>query len=71
FPSLCHAVGGMPAPEAQTPPTDYCAERTAMMPTRRRTRDQDRAHRVAAERRHNRQARIAATGPPDNEPPPF
>ncbi|PJE10646.1 MAG: hypothetical protein CK429_18515, partial [Mycobacterium sp.] len=46
FPSLCHAVGGMPAPEAQTPPTDYCAERTAMMPTRRRTRAQDRAHRV-------------------------
>jgi hypothetical protein len=42
-----------------------------MMPTRRRTRAQDRAHRVAAERRHNRQARIAATGPPDNEPPPF
>ncbi|MCV7009392.1 HNH endonuclease, partial [Mycobacterium gordonae] len=71
FPSLCHAVGGMPAPEAQTPPTDYCAERTAMMPTRRRTRAQDRAHRVAAERRHNRQTRIAATGPPDNEPPPF
>jgi hypothetical protein len=71
FPSLCHAVGGMPAPEAQTPPTDYCAERTAMMPTRRRTRAQDRAARVAAERRQNRQARIAATGPPDDEPPPF
>ncbi|WP_371934553.1 HNH endonuclease signature motif containing protein [Mycobacterium sp. TY815] len=71
FPSLCHAVGGMPAPEAHTPPQDYCAERTAMMPTRRRTRTQDRAARVAAERRANRQARITATGPPDDEPPPF
>ncbi|MFV8319123.1 HNH endonuclease signature motif containing protein [Mycobacterium sp. 23] len=71
FPSLCHAVGGMPAPEAQTPPTDYCAERTAMMPTRRRTRAQARAARVTAERRANHQARTTATGPPDNEPPPF
>ena len=71
FPSLCHAVGGMPAPEAQTPPADYCAERTAMMPTRRRTRTQARAARVTAERRTNHQARINATGPPDDEPPPF
>ncbi len=71
FPSLCHAVGGMPAPEAQTPPADYCAERTAMMPTRRRTRTQARAARVTAERRANHQARINATGPPDDEPPPF
>ncbi len=32
FPSLCHAVGGTPAPEAQTPPQqDYCGQRTAMM----------------------------------------
>ncbi|MDP7729899.1 HNH endonuclease signature motif containing protein [Mycobacterium sp. TY813] len=71
FPSLCHAVGGMPAPEAQTPPADYCAERTAMMPTRRRTRTQARAARVAAERRANHHARTTATGPPDDEPPPF
>ena len=77
FPSLCHAVGGMPAPEAQTPPEDYCAERTAMMPKRRRTRAQGRAYRAAAERRANHQARTTtyatadATGPPDNEPPPF
>ncbi|MHA7650073.1 HNH endonuclease signature motif containing protein [Mycobacterium sp. ML4] len=70
FPSLCHAVGGMPAPEAQTPDPGYCAERTAMMPKRRRTRAQDRAHRIAAERRANRHARTA-TGPPDDDPPPF
>jgi hypothetical protein len=83
FPSLCHAVGGMPAPEADLPPTDYCGERAAMMPKRRRTRSQDRAHRIATERRHNRQNRTARkalhpnySGPhpppdPDDEPPPF
>jgi hypothetical protein len=81
FPSLCRSVGGMPAPEAE-PPQDYCAERTAMMPKRRRTRAQDRAHRVAAERRQYHQARVArraesvtAAGPAppdtDDEPPPF
>ena len=82
FPSLCGAVGGMPAPEAD-PAHDYCGERAAMMPKRRRTRTQDRAHRVATERRHNRQARTARkalhpnySGPhpppdPDDEPPPF
>ncbi len=76
FPSLCQAVGGMPAPEAQ-PPQDYCAERSAMMPKRRRTRAQDRAHRVAAERRHNHQSRQPeytwhdGPAPPDDEAPPF
>src|SRR5262249_31755108 len=82
FPSLCLSVGGMPTPEAE-PPSDYCAERTAMMPKRRRTRAQDRAHRVATERRHNRDARMArqkgrpsyfGPAPPgdsDDEPPPF
>jgi len=44
FPSLCGAVGGMPAPETAPPPADYCDQRTAMMPKRRRTRTQDRAH---------------------------
>jgi hypothetical protein len=84
FPSLCRAVGGVfPAPEADPPPPDYCAERAAMMPKRRRTRAQDRAYRVATERRHNRDARLAARtaehpsyfgpAPPtdDDEPPPF
>ncbi len=76
FPSLCYAVGGMPCPEADPPPTDdYCAEPTAMMPKRRRTRAQDRAQRVATERRHNRAARLAAqpgpAPPTHDEPPPF
>ncbi len=77
FPSLCLATGGMPAPEADPSP-DYCGERTAMMPTRRRTRAQNRAHRIATERHHNRQTRLATqaaqTGPAppgDDEPPPF
>jgi hypothetical protein len=81
FPSLCRAVGGMPAPEAD-PPQDYCAERAAMMPKRRRTRAEERAYRVATERNHNRQARLTrkaerpsyfGPAPPDadDEPPPF
>jgi hypothetical protein len=79
FPSLCRAVGGMPAPDAD-PPSDYCAERSAMMPKRRPTRAQDRARRIATERRHNHQARetreaeqasYAGPAPPDDDPPPF
>ncbi|UXA08215.1 HNH endonuclease [Mycobacterium sp. SMC-2] len=74
FPSLCYAVGGMPAPEADLPQY-YCGQRSAMMPKRRRTRAQNRAHRVAAERRANREARLARAGPtppdPDDDPPPF
>jgi hypothetical protein len=43
-------TGAIPAREAD-PPLDYCAERTAMVPTRRRTRAQNRAQRIATERR--------------------
>jgi hypothetical protein len=82
FPSLCRPTGGLPAPDADPPPDDR-GERTAMMPKRRRTRAQDRAQRVATERRQNRMAREArrkscepwhfgsgdAVG--DGEPPPF
>nr|WP_172826680.1 HNH endonuclease signature motif containing protein [Mycobacterium sp. 1423905.2] len=80
FPSLCHAVSPIATPEIDLFPEGYCGERTAMMPRRRRTRSQDRAYRVATERRRNRQTRQArqrapvnATGPapPDDEPPPF
>jgi hypothetical protein len=81
FPSLCRDTGGMPAPEADVP-RDYCGERSAMMPKRRRTRAQDRAYRVAIERRQNHDARMArraeqaayaGPAPPDthDEPPPF
>jgi hypothetical protein len=53
-----------------------------MMPQRRRTREQNRAHDIATERRQNHEARIArntqrpnyfGTAPPDtdDDPPPF
>lgn len=82
FPNLCHAVGGLPAAEADPPPPEPGAERTARMPRRRRTRAQHRAARVATERRHNRDARMARKAltpsyfgpapPPDpDDPPPF
>jgi hypothetical protein len=81
FPSLCLSTGGFPAPEADLTP-DYCGERTAMMPKRRRTRAQNRAQRIAVERRQNHDARLARraaylsyTGPAppntDDDPPPF
>ena len=82
FPSLCLSTGGIPAIEAD-PPTEYCGERTAMMPKRRRTRAQDRARRVATERKQNHDARIRRRAnrpsyfgprPPsdgDDDPPPF
>ncbi len=81
FPSLCLSTGGVPASEAD-PPLDYCSDRTAMMPRRRRTRAQNRSERIATERRQNHHARTArpseqvshlGPGPPrtDDDPPPF
>jgi hypothetical protein len=72
---------GAPGPETEPTPDD-CAQRAAMMPKRRRTRAHDRAARVATERRHNREARLArkrerfsyfGPAPPetDDDPPPF
>ncbi|MGH3971511.1 MAG: hypothetical protein ACRDTV_26295, partial [Mycobacterium sp.] len=80
FPSLCHATGAIPAAEVDSAP-DYCGERSAMMPRRRRTRAQNRAARIAAERRQNHAARMARRPqytsyfdlppPDDDDPPPF
>lgn len=81
FPSLCQATGAIAAAEVDVP-QDYCADRTAMMPRRRRTRSQDRTTRVAVERRKNREARTTRRAPVphhpgpappdgDDEPPPF
>ena len=82
FPSLRQPTGELPVPEATT--DDRRGERTAMMPKRRRTRSQNRARRVAAERRQNHEAREShrrassvlydgASTPTegDGEPPPF
>ncbi|HXS84600.1 MAG TPA: HNH endonuclease signature motif containing protein [Mycobacterium sp.] len=81
FPSLCAPTGDLPAPKPNRP-TDYCGDRTAMMPRRRRTRAQDRAHRIKTERQQNHRARMARKAqhpsyfgphpPPDpSDPPPF
>jgi hypothetical protein len=79
FPALTVPTGDLPAP---TPtPDDRCGERTAMMPTRRRTRAQQRSQRITAERNRNRNdrltrqraytyARAAPLGDAD-DPPPF
>jgi hypothetical protein len=81
FPSLCAPTQNLPAPATETT-GDYCGERTVMMPKRRRTRAQNRAHYVATERRENHRARVAQGArsaaregprPPgtDHDPPPF
>jgi hypothetical protein len=78
FPSLCRPTAALPAPHAARPP-DQHRQRSAMMPKRRSTRAQHRAQRIATERRHNRDARLATraaqTGPAppgiDEDPPPF
>ena len=71
FPNLCTPTGTLEA----IPHRPHRAERAAMMPKRRHTRTQNHAHYIATQRRHNRQARQAAScgpAPPTNdEPPPF
>ncbi|MGH3561367.1 MAG: DUF222 domain-containing protein [Mycobacterium sp.] len=63
FPTLCQSTGQLPTvPTVDRPPGD----RTLMMPTRRRTRQQDRTHRIDAERALN-DAHVAER----NRPPPF
>lgn len=57
FRSLCAPTGELTVPDVMV--DGRCGERTAMMPTRRRTRAQNRAHRIAAERRQNQRAREA------------
>ena len=78
FPSLCAPTGHLPTPNAAN--ADRSGSKTAMMPLRTRTRSQNRASRINAERSHNRQTRLAAqaaaeanrTPPSDaDEPPPF
>lgn len=81
FPSLVAPTAE--PPHAPRPPRAADGDRTAMMPRRRRTRAQNRAHAIAAERSRNRcrrEARRAAitgalggAGPacPDEDPPPF
>ncbi|OBH43987.1 HNH endonuclease signature motif containing protein [Mycobacterium mantenii] len=80
FPSLCAPTGEIAPPRQR----DRVADRTAMMPRRRRTRAENRAKYIADGRRHNRAVRqarqsaqqAASPGPappddPDDGPPPF
>lgn len=83
FPSLSRPTGSLPEPVA--PVDDRCADRSAMMPQRQRTRAQQRAQRVTAERRQNQRDREARrnrrvdayfgnvpnSGDDDDGPPPF
>ncbi len=63
FPALCLPTGELPTTPTTYPPS---GDRSIMMPTRRRTREQDRAHRIDAERALNAD-RVAER----NQPPPF
>jgi hypothetical protein len=77
FPALTAPTGDLPEPSPA--PDDRCGDRTAMMPTRRRTRDQQRSQRITAERNLNRNDRLGlrqraytyARAASDDEPPPF
>jgi hypothetical protein len=75
FPALTVPTGDLP--EAQLVPDIRCGERTAMMPTRQRTRSQQRAQRITFERNQNRNDRVARqrafgyTRASSDEPPPF
>jgi hypothetical protein len=73
FPALCAPTGEL-APPKPTSAGAPCSNRSAMMPRRRRTRAQNRAKYVAAERKQNRKAHHAAQpgpAPPNDDPPPF
>jgi hypothetical protein len=82
FPRLCVSTGELAPPQRAS--DSPCGERSAMMPRRRRTRAQNRAARINAERNQNRNAREArraardavmfpqvSPGSGDDDPPPF
>ncbi|MGA5461839.1 DUF222 domain-containing protein [Mycobacterium sp. NPDC050041] len=64
FPTLCRPTGNLPPPPDTSPPDNMF--RGLKMPTRRRTRAQNRAQRIAAERKLN-DDHVAER----NKPPPF
>lgn len=79
FPGLCAPTDELPAPDPAR--ADRCGASSVMMPLRTRTRAQNRARRIDAERRRNSRIRNAAEAralttaqaPPSDpdEPPPF
>ena len=74
FPQLALPTGELVLPESSGPPS---ATRGLMMPTRKRSRAEDRAYRIALERQHNaariarKQLLLAERIARDDEPPPF
>ena len=74
FPQLAIPTGELVIPETTRP---VGSDRGVMMPTRRRTRSQDRAYRIALERQHHaariarKQLLLAERIARDEEPPPF
>lgn len=74
FPALALSTGELEVAYTNGP---HPTKRGLMMPTRRRTRTQDRAHRIAVERQHNvarirrRRLLLPAHLARDYEPPPF
>jgi Domain of unknown function (DUF222)/HNH endonuclease len=78
FPSLSVPTGRLTVPDPA--PTERCTDRTIMMPQRHRSRAENRANYIAAERRQNHKAlearppaqQAASPGPaPPDDPPPF
>jgi hypothetical protein len=76
FPALASPTGDLP--EAPPAREIRCGDRLAMMPTRTRTRNQQRSQRITAERNRNRNDRLArrpvrhhARVASDDEPAPF
>lgn len=67
FPVLCRPIGQPPT--AARPPQDATACRALMMPTRRRTRAQDRRASIKAERALNRAEAGEALAEPSRPPP--
>ena len=74
FPTLATPTGQLVIPESSGPAP---SNRGLMMPTRRRTRAEDRAYRIAQERQHNaariarKQLLLAERIARNDEPPPF
>ena len=74
FPQLALPTGELVMPDHSGPPD---TNRGLMMPTRKRTRAEERAYRIALERQHNaariarKQLLLAERLARDYDPPPF
>ncbi len=67
FPALMTPTG----PPAKPPAVHRCGDRSVMMPRRRTTRAQNRAHHIASERARNRAQRGSSISADADDAPPF